>query len=178
MAAEAKTQPTKASVSAFIAAQPGEATRRDCATLVRIMERVTGEKAVMWGPAIIGCGTYRLVYASGKTGDWPAAAFSPRKQNLTLYVLNGFDGEAALLGKLGGSFTTSKVCLYAKTLDGMDLKVLEQVFAASAAHVKKKYPMTGAPAPAKKAAKKQAAPAKAAKSAKKKAATKPKRAKR
>jgi hypothetical protein len=172
--AEAKTRPTKESVPAFIAAQPDPETRRDCATLVRMMARVIGEKAVMWGPAIVGFGLYRYVYASGQTGDWPLAAFSPRKQNLTVYVSSGFDGYAALVRKLG-KVKTSKACLYVKSLADVDLGVLEELVAASAEHMRKLYPMTK-PGPA--AARKK--PAKTA-AAKPKAATRkaaPKRAKR
>ena len=165
--AEAKTQPTKESVPAFIAAQPDPETRRDCATLVRMMARVTGEKAVMWGPAIVGFGLYRYVYASGQTGDWPLAAFSPRKQNLTVYVSTGFDRYAALVRKLGKA-KTSKACLYMKSLADVDLGVLEEMVAACVEHTRKLYPMTG-PATA---AKKEAAPSNPKVAAKKKAATK------
>src|SRR5688572_25364031 len=83
---ELKTRPTTASVTGFIERQPDEQTRADCLTLVALMEQVTGEKAVMWGPSIIGFGTYRLVYADGSEADWPIAGFSPRKKDLTIYL--------------------------------------------------------------------------------------------
>ncbi len=137
--AEAKTRRTNASVAAFIAGAGDEATRRDCATLVRMMQKVTGEKAAMWGPAIVGFGTYHYVYASGTSGDWPLAAFSPRKQSLTVYLMPGFDEHAALLKKLG-KHKTSKACLYVKSLADVDLAVLERLITDSVVQVRKTYP--------------------------------------
>ncbi|MEO6463652.1 MAG: DUF1801 domain-containing protein [Candidatus Eisenbacteria bacterium] len=138
--AEAKTRRTNASVAAFIAGAGDETTRRDCATLVRMMEKVTGDKAAMWGPNIVGFGTYRYVYASGTTGDWPLAGFSPRKQNLTVYLMPGFDEHAALMKKLG-KHKASKVCLYVKSLADVDLAVLEQLVTASVVQLRKTYPV-------------------------------------
>ena len=85
----------------------------------------------MWGASIVGFGMRRLQYASGRELDWMEIGFSPRKQNLTLYVLNGFEGQDALLKKLG-RHTTGKVCLYIKKLDDVDLKVLDQIVTKSA----------------------------------------------
>ena len=151
--AEAKTKKTTQSPAAFIAAVPDQGMRRDCATLVRLMKKVTGEPAAMWGPAIVGFGTYPLRYASGRTAEWPVAAFSPRKRDLTMYVLNGFDGEAEMLRQLG-PHTTGKVCLYVKSLSDVDLGVLEKIVTASVAHVRKRYPTATAAAAVKKTAKK------------------------
>ena len=154
--AELKTKKTTKSPAEFIAAVPDEGMRRDCATLVRLMKKVTGEPAAMWGPAIVGFGTYTYTYASGRSGDWPVAAFSPRKRDLTIYALNGFAGEAEMLRQLG-PHTTGKVCLYVKSLSDVDLGVLEKIVRASAAHVRKLHPSTVAVArakPVKKAAKK------------------------
>jgi hypothetical protein len=132
--------------------------RKDCATVIKLMKKVTGKPAVIWGPSIVGFGTYHYVYASGQTGDWPLAAFSPRKRELVLYVLGGFPGYPALMKKLGRC-RTGKVCIYVKSLADLDAGVLEELIAGSVAHVRKLYPMPATPA--KKAAK--AAPKKAAK---------------
>jgi len=159
--AEAKTKRTAASPAAFLAKVKDETTRQDCATLVRLMERITGEKAAMWGPSIVGFGTYHSVYASGTEGDWPVAAFSPRARNLTVYIAPEFDGRAALLAKLG-PHTSSKSCLYVKSLADLDLAVLERVIAASMADARARSPRgkrartTAKTAPAKRGAKKKA----------------------
>ena len=125
-----KTVPTKASVKDFIAAQPVEQRRADCRALVKLMQAAPGEKAVMWGSAIVGFGTYRTRYANGSIGDWPVVAFSPRKNDLTLYITPGFDGHEALLARLG-KHKTGKVCLYLKRLADVDAAVLKELVAAS-----------------------------------------------
>jgi len=130
-----KTRPTKASVAAFIKRQPDELRRADCLTLVALMEKVTGEKAVMWGPSIIGFGTYRLAYADGSEADWPVAAFSPRKQDLTVYLMGVFDRRADLMKQLG-KHRTGKVCLYIKRLADVDLKVLKELVTASVGYTR------------------------------------------
>jgi hypothetical protein len=134
-----KTRPTKASVAAYIRRLPDERTRADCLTLVALMEKVTGEKAVMWGPSIIGFGTYRLAYADGSEADWPIAGFSPRKQDLTLYLMGVFDRRADLMKKLG-KHRTGKVCLYIKRLADVDMKVLKELVAASVGYGRERYP--------------------------------------
>lgn len=122
---ERKTRPTGASVDDFLAAAP--ANRRDDArTLVRIMEEVTGEPPVMWGPSIVGFGAYRYTYESGRTGDWPVVGFSPRKASLVLYVGRGFDGVDDLLARLG-RHEVSKGCLYVKRLSDLDAGVLREL---------------------------------------------------
>ncbi len=161
MAYEAKTTKTKASVTEFIAKIPREETRRDCTALVKMMKRITGEPAAMWGPSIVGFGVYSYVYASGHSGDWPLAAFSPRKQDLTLYVMQGFAGAPALVKKLG-KIRTGKVCLYLKSLADVDQVALEELITRSVAYMRERYPVL----PAKRA------PAKPKKSAAKKAAKK------
>jgi hypothetical protein len=125
-----KTRATRASVAAYIRRQPDERTRADCLTLVALMEKVTREKAVMWGPSIIGFGTYRLAYADGSEADWPIAAFSPRKQDLTIYLMGVFDRRADLMKRLG-KHRTGKVCLYIKRLADVDMKVLKELVTAS-----------------------------------------------
>ena len=134
-----KTRPTGASVAAFIKRQPDERTRADCLTLVALMEKVTGEKAVMWGPSIIGFGTYKLTYADGSAADWPIAGFSPRKQDLTLYLMGVFDRHADLMQRLG-KHRTGKVCLYIKRLADVDMNVLKQLVTASVKYGRATYP--------------------------------------
>ena len=169
--AEAKTKRTAASPAAFLAKLKDETTRQDCATLVRLMERITGEKAAMWGPSIVGFGTWHYVYASGTQGDWPLAAFSPRARNLTVYIAPEFDGRAALLAKLG-PHTSSKSCLYVKALADLDLAVLERVIAASMADARARYPTAKTAKPAKRGAAKKSV---ARKKAVRKKAAKPAR---
>lgn len=162
--AEAKTKRTNASVAAFLARSGNEATRRDCATLVRMMEKVTGDKAAMWGPAIVGFGTYHYAYASGTTGDWPLAAFSPRKASLVVYLMPGFDEHAALMKKLG-PHKASKSCLYLKSLSEVDLAALERLVTVSVARVRKVYPAGAGATAAKKKTVKGATAKKAVKKA-------------
>jgi hypothetical protein len=123
--AEAKTKPTGASVDAFIDAAPAN-RREDARALVRMMQEVTGEPAVMWGPSIIGFGAYRVTYADGRTGDWPVAGFSPRKASLVLYVCRDFDGAEALFARLG-RHELSHSCLYVKRLADLDQDVLREL---------------------------------------------------
>ena len=137
--AEAKTKPTKVSVASYIKRLPDERTRADCLTLVELMEKVTGEKAVMWGPSIVGFGTHRRTYANGTQGDWPIAAFSPRKGDLTLYLMDVFDRYPELMKKLG-KHRTGKVCLYVKRLADVDMKVLKELVAASVRYMRETYP--------------------------------------
>ena len=101
MAAENKTKPTKASVSAFIAAVENPTRRSDCKKVIAMMKRATGVAPKMWGPSIVGFGSYHYRYESGREGDSPIVAFSPRKQDLTLYVLGDFAEQDALLARLG-----------------------------------------------------------------------------
>jgi len=134
---EPRTRPTTASVTGFIKRQPDEQTRADCLTLVALMEQVTGEKAVMWGPAIIGFGTYRLVYANGTEADWPIAGFSPRKKELTIYLIDVFERHPELMKKLG-KHRTGKVCLYIRRLADVDMKVLKELITASVRYRREK----------------------------------------
>jgi hypothetical protein len=137
--AEAKTKVTEASVSAFLDAVKDDTRRADCKTVAKLMQKITGEKPKLWGSSIVGFGTYRYVYASGRTGDWPITGFSPRAQALTLYIMSGFEGEPALMKKLG-KYKTGKSCLYVKSLADIDLGVLEELVKRSVAYMRKKYP--------------------------------------
>jgi hypothetical protein len=136
--AELKTKPTAASVAAFLKRLDDEARREDCRTLVRIMKRATGARPRMWGPSMIGFGSYHYRYASGHEGDCFLAGFAPRKRELTLYIMSGFDRYKTLLARLG-RFKAGKACLYVKRLADVDLEVLEKLVAASVKHVKQVY---------------------------------------
>ena len=123
--AELKTKETSASVEAFIAKQ-SEAVASDCRTLIKLMKKATGEEPKMWGASMVGFGRYAYKGKSGREGEWMVTGFSPRKANLTIYIMIGFEEEAALMQKLG-KHTTGKSCLYIKKLSDVDLKVLESL---------------------------------------------------
>jgi hypothetical protein len=119
--------PTSTDVVAFIDAVPDEHRRSDARELCELMRSVTGEPPVMWGPSIVGFGSYHYRYESGRTGDAPLAAFSPRKANLVVYLVGGFeDRYPKLLDKLG-PHKTGKACLYLKRLGDVDVDVLRQL---------------------------------------------------
>ncbi len=126
---ELKTRPTGASVSEFLAQQTSE-RRVDCETVVRMMEAATGEHAEMWGAAIVGFGRYVYSNSTKQAYEWPLVGFSPRKQNLTLYLMDGFDGYAELMTKLG-KHKTGKSCLYLKRLADVDTDVLRKLIERS-----------------------------------------------
>ena len=136
---ELKTRPTGASVEAFIEAVEHPRRREDARTLLELMHRVTGEEPVMWGPSIVGYGSYHYRYASGQEADWPVVGFSPRKQNLSIYIMTGFEASDALLSRLG-KHKTGKSCLYVNKLADVDLEVLETLVRASVAEMKRMYP--------------------------------------
>lgn len=131
--AENKTKATKASVAEFIAAIADDTKRADAKTLVKMMQAATGEKPKLWGPSIVGFGNHHYVYESGREGDMPVVAFSPRKPALVLYI--GAAGEEALLAKLG-KHSIGKGCLYIKKLADIDPKVLEKLIAKAVARKK------------------------------------------
>jgi len=131
-----KTQRTTASVRDFLKTVADEDRRKDCQALVRLMERVVQAKGKMWGPSIVGFGDYRYQNASG-TNDWFIAGFSPRKRDLTLYLMAGFDRYPALMKRLG-KYSTGKSCLYIKSLADVDVAVLEDLVASSTADIKKR----------------------------------------
>jgi hypothetical protein len=123
--AELKTKETTASVETFIAKQPADIAA-DCRTIMGLMRKATGEDAKLWGASIVGYGRYAYTYDTGREGEWMITGFSPRKANLTLYIMMGFEEEAALMEKLG-KHTTGKSCLYIKKLSDVDLRVLESL---------------------------------------------------
>lgn len=122
---ELKTRPTTASVSEFLAQQTND-RRADCEAVVRMMEAATGERAEMWGAAIVGFGRYAYTNSTKKTFEWPVVGFSPRKNDLTLYLMPGFEGRAELMGRLG-KHKTGKSCLYLKKLADVDAGVLQEL---------------------------------------------------
>jgi hypothetical protein len=128
--AENKTKVNDASVTAFLNAVEDEQKRKDSFEILKTMKQVTMEEPKMWGPSIIGFRSYHYKYESGREGDSPLIAFSPRKQNITLYVLLGADHENPLLKKLG-KHTTGKYCLYIKKLSDVDIDVLKDLLVKS-----------------------------------------------
>ena len=128
--AENQTKPTKLSVAAFIAAITDSTRRADAKALVKLMQSTAGEKPQMWGPSIIGFGSFHYRYDSGREGDMPLIAFSPRKAATVLYGLTGATSSKALLPKLG-KHTTGKGCLYIKKLTDVDQQVLQSMIVKS-----------------------------------------------
>ncbi len=127
MAAEAKTKPTKEKVTDFLNRVPDATRREDCLVVAKIMEEITGSKPQMWGPSIVGFGTFHYKYASGREGDWPLVAFSPRKQDLTLYLtLSGYEKYDDVMKQLG-KHKTGKSCLYIKRLSDVHLPTLKKL---------------------------------------------------
>jgi hypothetical protein len=124
--AEPKTRETGASVEEFLNSVADAERRADGFAVLEMYRRATGEEAKMWGPAIVGFGHRVIKYASGRELEWPVAAFSPRKTNMTLYVLDGSPGQARLLERLG-PHKTGKGCLYIKRLSDVDAGVLERI---------------------------------------------------
>lgn len=137
--AENKTRQTKASVDKFISAINEKNIREDCYTIIKLMQSVTKEEPKMWGPSIIGFGSYHYKYASGREGNMCITGFSPRKQNLTIYLMPGFEKQKAQLEKLG-KLKTSKTCLYIKSLKDVEVKVLKEMINRSVNEMKKLYP--------------------------------------
>jgi hypothetical protein len=135
--AELKTKVNDASVEKFLnTAVKDEQELKDCYEILKMMKQVTKEEPKMWGSSIIGFGSYHYKGASGREGDWMLTGFSPRKQNLTLYLMHGFDVHKDLLKKLG-KHKTSMGCLYIKKLDDVDKKVLKELVTASVKRMKK-----------------------------------------
>ncbi|HEY2396862.1 MAG TPA: DUF1801 domain-containing protein [Rudaea sp.] len=132
--AENKTRETTASVAEFIAGVDEPQKRADAQAIMRLMQHATGKKAALWGPSIIGFGSYHYVYASGREGDMPVVGFSPRKVAIVLYGLINAAGAEALLAKLG-KHATGKGCLYIRKLADVDEAVLAKLI-DNAAHRK------------------------------------------
>jgi hypothetical protein len=136
-----KTRPPKVSVGDFISAVPNETRREDAKTLVKLLEKVTGWKARMWGPTIVGVGVYHYTYESGRSGRSCVVGFSPRTGSLVFYVF-GFPGKAAFLQKLGKHKSGLDGCLHINKLADVDLAVLEKILRAGVVATKKIWPVT------------------------------------
>ena len=136
--AENKTKPTQLKVSDFIAGIENKVKRDDCRELMKLMAKITGNRAKMWGTAIVGYGKYHYKYESGREGDFFLTGFSPRKQALSIYIVSGFSIDPELMEKLG-KYKTGKSCLYVKKLDDVDRSVLAQLVKESVAYMREKY---------------------------------------
>jgi hypothetical protein len=134
LVAELKTQKNDASVEEFLNGVADERKRNDSFVILDLMRDVTGDEPAMWGSSIIGFGSYRYKYPSGREGEWFLVGFSPRKQNLTLYIMSGFDNYDMLLSELG-KYKTGKSCLYINKLDDVDLATLRELIQQSVAHM-------------------------------------------
>jgi len=143
--AENKTKPTDADVEAFLNAVDNERKRADSFAILKMMKEVTGEEPVMWGPSIVGFGSVHYKYASGREGDYLLTGFSPRKQNLTLYIMAGmagfehFDDLRARLGK----HKVGVSCLYINKLADVDMDVLRELVRRSVEHMRTSNPFSG-----------------------------------
>ncbi len=136
--AENKTRPTNVSATQYVNAIEDADRRRDCKAIMKMMKQVTGEKPVMWGPSLVGYGSYHYKYPSGREGDWFLAGFASRKNDITVYLMCGSDGIGALLKKLG-KYKMGKSCLYIKKLDDVDVDVLRELVEQSVAQIEAMY---------------------------------------
>lgn len=133
-----KTVPNDRDPLDYLNEIPDEKKRADAFVVLELMQKITGEKPVMWGPSIVGFGSYHYVYASGREGDWPLCGFSAPKTQLTLHLMSGFSMFHSHLQKLG-KHKTGKSCLYIKRLSDVDLEVLETLVRESVSVVKKRH---------------------------------------
>ena len=136
--AQNKTKPTGASVKDYLAARGSEQQRADCQELMALLEKVTQQSPKMWGPSIVGYGSYRYTYESGRTGEAPLAGFAIRGRELVVYLMTEGSQQKALLSKLG-KHRVGKSCLYFRQLADLDKAVLEQVVAGSVADMMRRY---------------------------------------
>jgi hypothetical protein len=133
-----KTRKNKASVTAFLNAIEDKQKKSDAKKIAAMMRRASGSKARMWGTAIVGFGSYHYKYASGREGDWMLVGFSPRKQNLVVYIMPGFKDFGVLMKKLG-KYKTGKSCLYINKLEDIDESILEKLIERSVKLMRKRY---------------------------------------
>lgn len=136
--ADLKTKANDLSVELFIQGIEDEDKRRDCIIVLELMKQITNEDPKMWGKDMVGFGSYHYKYDSGREGDWFQTGFSPRKQNLTLYLMSGFSNSDSLMEKLG-KFKTGKSCLYIKKLEDIDMSVLKKLIQKAVNDITKKY---------------------------------------
>ena len=137
--AELKTKVNDQPVAAFLDGVADEGCRQDCYTILEMMKKATHAEPKMWGDSIVGFGSYHYTYASGRGGDWLLTGFSPRKQNLTLYIFGGFERYEDLLGRLG-KHTLGKGCVYIKHLGDVDQDVLRQLVKKSVEQMRAEPP--------------------------------------
>lgn len=130
--AELKTKRNEADVEAYLNSVESEKKRQDSFAILELMKKVTGEAPEMWGDSIVGFGSYHYKSASGREGDWFVTGFAPRKQNLTLYIMPGFERYDELMQSLG-KYKTGKSCLYVNKLEDIDLEILEELVRQSVA---------------------------------------------
>ncbi len=136
--AEPKTKENNASVAAFLNGVEDEIKRADCKTIARMMRDANGKRAKMCGSAIVGFDSYDYTYESGRSGSWPICGFSPRAQNISIYIMPGFDKFEKTMNKLG-KFKVGKSCLYIKKLDDVDQKKLKNLITASVNVMRRRY---------------------------------------
>lgn len=136
--AELKTKKTNASVTTYLTAIADKQKRADCKAIGKIMGDVTGKTPKMWGDSIVGYDSYDYKYASGREGTWPICGFSPRAQNISIYIMAGFSGFEKLMKKLG-KHKTGRSCLYIKKLEDVDQKVLKDLITGSVKSMRKMY---------------------------------------
>jgi len=135
---ELKTKENKASVEKFLNGVSDTKKREDSFTILEMMKKITKKEPKMWGPSIAGFGKYHYKYESGREGDFFISGFSPRKQNLTIYIMPGFKKYEELMKKLG-KYKTGKSCLYIKRLEDVDMKILKELVSSSFKYMKEKY---------------------------------------
>ncbi|KYG71668.1 uncharacterized protein DUF1801 [Roseivirga ehrenbergii] len=136
--AQNKTTETNASVSDFLNSIAEEKKKNDCVLIKNLMEEITGEAPKMWGPSIVGFGTYHYKYDSGREGDFLKIGFSPRVQNLTLYIMPGFEKYEDYMARLG-KYKTGKSCLYIKKIEDVDIEILKLLITDSYEYMTNKY---------------------------------------
>ena len=133
--AELKTKPSERSVESFLRGVEGPERSEDCHTVLKLMKKITRQEPKVWGDSIVGFGTYHYKYESGREGDWFVTGFSPRKQNLTIYIMPGLDAHKDALKKLG-KHKAGRSCLYIKRLADIDQSVLSEMIKTSVAKMK------------------------------------------
>lgn len=138
-----KTKRTDASVQEYLDAIEDSRRKKDCLAIHKMMQRISGCKGSMWGDSMVGYGSYHYKYKSGREGDWFLAGFANRKQSISIYFMSGFSSYDDLLSKLG-KHKTGKSCLYIKTMDDIDEKILEQMIRSSITFIQQKYGDTDA----------------------------------
>lgn len=136
--AQNKTVPTGASVDIYINQIEDPQRKKDCISILDLMKKITGEEPKMWGPSIVGFGSYHYKYESGREGDMILTGFSNRKQNITIYIMSGFKKYDDLLAKVG-KFKTGKSCFYIKRLSDIDVEILKKMIKLSVEEVNNRY---------------------------------------